>query len=236
MNMDQNNNPKHIAVILDGNRRFAKKQGLKPWLGHKFGADKIKEISKWCRELGIKELTLYAFSIDNFDRSKQEKKVLFSLFEESIKKLKNDKGLDKNGIKVRFIGRLHRFSENIQKGMYEIMERTKNNDNFKLNFAMAYSSKAEITDALKKIIQKLKNKEIKEEYIDEELIKENLYLSSSPDILIRPGGEKRISDFLLWQISYSELFFIDKLWPEFTKQDLIHIIKEFSQRERRFGR
>ena len=234
--MDQNNNPKHIAIILDGNRRFAKKQGLKPWLGHKFGADKIKEISKWCRELGIKELTLYAFSIDNFNRSEQEKKVLFSLFEESIKKLKNDEGLDNNGIKVRFIGRLHMFPENIQKEMYEVMERTKNNDNFKLNFAMAYSSKAEITDALKKIIQKLKNKEIKEEYIDEELIKENLYLSSSPDILIRPGGEKRISDFLLWQISYSELFFIDKLWPEFTKQDLIHIIKEFNQRERRFGR
>ena len=236
MNMDQNNNPKHIAVILDGNRRFAKKQGLKPWLGHKFGADKIKEISKWCQELGIKELTLYAFSIDNFNRSEQEKKVLFSLFEESIKKLKNDEGLDNNGIKVRFIGRLHMFPENIQKEMYEVMERTKNNNNSKLNFAMAYSSKAEITDALKKIIQKLKNKEIKEEYIDEELIKENLYLSSSPDILIRPGGEKRISDFLLWQISYSELFFIDKLWPEFTKQDLIHIIKEFNQRERRFGR
>ena len=236
MNMDQNNNPKHIAIILDGNRRFAKKQGLKPWLGHKFGADKIKEISKWCQELGIKELTLYAFSIDNFNRSEQEKKVLFSLFEESIKKLKNDEGLDNNGIKVRFIGRLHMFPENIQKEMYEVMERTKNNNNSKLNFAMAYSSKAEITDALKKIIQKLKNKEIKEEYIDEELIKENLYLSSSPDILIRPGGEKRISDFLLWQISYSELFFIDKLWPEFTKQDLIHIIKEFNQRERRFGR
>jgi tritrans,polycis-undecaprenyl-diphosphate synthase [geranylgeranyl-diphosphate specific] len=236
MNMDQNNNPKHIAIILDGNRRFAKKQGLKPWLGHKFGADKIKEISKWCQELGIKELTLYAFSIDNFNRSEQEKKVLFSLFEESIKKLKNDEGLDNNGIKVRFIGRLHMFPENIQKEMYEVMERTKNNNNSKLNFAMAYSSKAEITDALKKIIQKLKNKEIKEGYIDEELINENLYLSSSPDILIRPGGEKRISDFLLWQISYSELFFIDKLWPEFTKQDLIHIIKEFNQRERRFGR
>ena len=234
--MDQNNNPKHIAIILDGNRRFAKKQGLKPWLGHKFGADKIKEISKWCQELGIKELTLYAFSIDNFNRSEQEKKVLFSLFEESIKKLKNDEGLDNNGIKVRFIGRLHMFPENIQKEMYEVMERTKNNNNSKLNFAMAYSSKAEITDALKKIIQKLKNKEIKEGYIDEELINENLYLSSSPDILIRPGGEKRISDFLLWQISYSELFFIDKLWPEFTKQDLIHIIKEFNQRERRFGR
>ncbi len=228
--------PKHLAIILDGNRRLAKKLMVKPWKGHEWGAKKVEKLLDWASGLGIKELTLYAFSIDNFDRSKQEKKVLFSLFEESIKKLKNDKGLDKNGIKVRFIGRLHMFPENIQKEMYEVMERTKNNNNSKLNFAMAYSSKAEITDALKKIIQKLKNKEIKEEYIDEELIKENLYLSSSPDILIRPGGEKRISDFLLWQISYSELFFIDKLWPEFTKQDLIHIIKEFSQRERRFGR
>tara|TARA_Y100000310_G_scaffold333732_1_gene411871 strand:+ start:1463 stop:2158 length:696 start_codon:yes stop_codon:yes gene_type:complete len=225
-----------IAIILDGNRRYAKKQGLKPWQGHKFGVDKVKDFLKWCQELGVKELTLYTFSIDNFNRTEQEKKALFLLFEENIKKLKEDERLDKNSIRVRFIGRLQLFPDNIQKEMNEVMEKTKNNDNFKLNFAMAYGGKAEIVDATKKIIQKIKNKEISEEDIDEKLINENLYLTSSPDILIRPGGEKRISDFLIWQSNYAELFFLDKLWPEFTKEDLTAIIEEFKQRERRFGK
>ena len=225
-----------IAIILDGNRRYAKKQSLKPWRGHKFGAEKVKDLLKWCQEVGIKELTLYSFSIDNFNRTEEEKKVLFSLFKGNIKKLKDDERLDKNGIKVRFIGRLQMFPEDIQKEMQEVMEKTKKNDNFKLNFAMAYGGRAEIVDATKKIIKKIKNKEINEEDIDENLINENLYLSSSPDILIRPGGEKRISDFLLFQIAYSEIFFIDKLWPEFTKKDLVDVIEEYKHRERRFGR
>lgn len=233
MNKDNNLS---IAIILDGNRRYAIKKGIKPWQGHKFGAEKIKDILEWCRDLGIKELTLYSFSIDNFNRTEKEKKVLFSLFEENIKKLKNDERLDKNGVKVRFIGRLDMFPGNIQKEMREVMEKTENNNNFKLNFAMAYGGRAEIVDATKKIIQKLKNKEINEEDVNEKLINENLYLSSSPDILIRPGGEKRISDFLIWQSNYAELFFLDKLWPEFTKEDLANIIEEYKQRERRFGR
>ena len=234
--MNLGNNPKSIAIILDGNRRYAKKKGLKPWKGHKFGAEKVRDIIEWCRDLGIKELTLYSFSVDNFDRSESEKKALFLLFGEYLKKLKNDERLDKNGIRVRFIGRLQMFPENIQKEMREVMEKTKNNGKFKLNFAMAYSSKAEITDALKKIIQKIKNKEINEEDIDEKLINENLYLRRAPDILIRPGGEKRISDFLLWQAAYTELIFLDKLWPEFTKEDLIECVEEFKRRERRFGK
>jgi len=233
--MDKGNNLS-VAIVLDGNRRYGKKQGLKPWKGHKFGVDKVKDLLKWCQELGIKELTLYTFSIDNFNRSEQEKKVLFVLFKENIRKLKDDERLDKNGIKVRFIGRLQMFPEDIQKEMYEVMEKTKENNNFKLNFAMAYGGRAEIVDATKKIIKKIKNKEIDEEDIDEQLINENLYLSSSQDILIRPGGEKRISDFLIWQSNYAELFFLDKLWPEFTKEDLVQVIEEFKNRERRFGK
>lgn len=225
-----------IAIILDGNRRYAKKQGLKSWQGHKFGAEKVKDILKWCQELGIKELTLYTFSTDNFNRPEQEKKVLFSLFKENIKNLKNDERLDKDGIQVRFIGRLQLFPKDIQKEMHEVMEKTKDYNNFKLNFAMAYGGRAEIVDATKKIIKKIKNNEINENDIDENLLNENLYLNNSIDILIRPGGEKRISDFLLWQMAYSELFFIDKLWPEFSKEDLINIIDEFKSRERRFGR
>ena len=225
-----------IAIILDGNRRYAKKQGLKSWQGHKFGAEKVKDILKWCQELGIKELTLYTFSTDNFNRPEQEKKVLFSLFKENIKNLKNDERLDKDGIQVRFIGRLQLFPKDIQKEMHEVMEKTKDYNNFKLNFAMAYGGRAEIVDATKKIIKKIKNNEINENDIDENLLNENLYLNNSIDILIRPGGEKRISDFLLWQMAYSELFFIEKLWPEFSKEDLINIINEFKSRERRFGR
>ena len=234
--MSQNNAPLHIAIILDGNRRYAKKLGLSPWEGHKFGAEKIKDILKWCQELGVEELTLYTFSVDNFKRPEAEKKAIFELFMKNISGMKNSKELKKNDVRVRFIGRLEMFPESIQREMHEVMEQTKNNSRFKINFAMAYSGRAEITDAFKKIIQKIKNKEINEKDIAESLINENLYLSSAPDILIRPGGEKRISDFLLWQISYTELFFIDKLWPEFEKEDLIKIIEEFKSRERRFGK
>ena len=233
--MKKAKNPKHIAIILDGNRRYGRKIGLKPWQGHKFGVKKVEDLLRWCNELGIKELTLYSFSMDNFKRSEKEKKILFSLFKKNIERLGNDDRLSKYKIRVNFIGRLYMFSKDIQKDMHYIMEKTRKNKNFKLNFAMAYSGKAEITDSIKKIIQKIKNKKIKVKDVNEKLVSRNLYLTSSPDILIRPGGEKRISDFLLWQSAYSELFFIDKLWPELTKKDLVKVIKEFKQRERRFG-
>lgn len=226
----------HIAIILDGNRRYAKKLGLKPWQGHKFGAEKIKNLLEWCQELGIRELTLYAFSIDNFNRTDKEKKELFGLFERYFKELRKNRKLQENDINVRFIGRLGMFPLGMQKEMRSIMENTKENKKFRLNFAMAYSGKGEIADSVRKIIKKIKDKEIDEKEISEDLINENLYLTSNPDILIRPGGEKRISDFLLWQVSYAELFFLDKLWPEFGKEDLINIINEFKSRERRFGR
>ena len=230
------NNLEHIAIILDGNRRFAKKKGMQPWKGHNFGAKKVEDLLKWCRDLGIKELTLYSFSMDNFKRPEREKKAIFGLFKKNFEKLEKDDRLMKNGIKVRFIGRIEMFPKDIQEGMQRLMEKTRENKRFKVNFAMAYSGKAEITDSVRKIINKIKNKEINMDNINEDLIKNNLYLSSNPDIFIRPGGEKRLSDFLIWQSAYSELFFLDKLWPEFTKQDLVNIIEEFKQRERRFGR
>ncbi len=232
----ENNNSLHVAIILDGNRRYAKKKGLKPWEGHKLGAENVKELLKWCKELNVKELTLYSFSMDNFNRPDNEKEELFELFKKSIKKLKNDGNVDKHGIKVNFIGRLDMFPDDLHKEMKLVMEKTQNNNNFKLNFAVAYSGKSEITDSLKKIIKKLNDKEINGNDIDENLISDNLYLNSNPDILIRTGGEKRISDFLLWQNAYTELFFVDQLWPEFAKQDLINIIDEYKNRERRFGK
>src|SRR3989338_1165145 len=228
-------NPKHIAIILDGNRRYAMRSGLKPWQGHAYGTKKVEELLEWCKDLGIKELTLYSFSSENFKRGKKEVDFLMNLFRKQIKRLKGDKRLQSYKLKVNFIGRLSLFPKDIQKEMEEVMEKTKQNKGFKVNFAMGYGGRAEIVDSIKKIIKKIKNKKINERDIDEKLIAQNLYLQDEPDIVIRPGGEKRVSNFFIWQSYYSEWFFIDKLWPEFTKQDLIEVIDEFKERERRFG-
>ena len=228
--MNQKNNPKHIALVLDGNRRYAKKYGIPKFRGHEKGFNKIKDLLKWCTELGIKEATLYCFSTENFERDKKEIDYLFGLFRKKIGDFKKDRTIHKNKVKISFIGRLSMFPKDMQKSMNEVMESTKDYKNYKLNLALAYGSRNEIVDAFKKIM----SKGIKE--IDENVIKENLYLPDDVDILIRPGGEKRLSNFLLWQNSYAELFFIDKLWPEFTKLDLMKIIREYKKRERRFGR
>jgi tritrans,polycis-undecaprenyl-diphosphate synthase [geranylgeranyl-diphosphate specific] len=227
--MKQNKIPKHIAIILDGNRRYAKKLRIPKFKGHEKGFNKIKELLKWCIGLGIKEVTLYCFSTENFKRNKKEVDYLFDLFRKKIKNFKNDKAIHDNEVKVSFIGRTSMFPEDMQKDMKDVMEATKDYENYKLNLALAYGGRSEIVDAFKRIA----SKGIRE--INEDVIKESLYLPDDVDILIRPGGEKRISNFLLWQSSYSELFFIDKLWPEFTKQDLVDIINEFKKRERRFG-
>lgn len=228
--MSQNNVPKHIAIILDGNRRYSKKVGIPKLKGHEKGYNKINDVLKWCTELGIREVTLYCLSTENFKRSKEEINYLFSLFRSRIGDFKKDRAIHNNQVRISFVGRLSVFPKDMQKSMKEVMEATKDYNNYKLNLALAYGSRSEIVDAFKKIIKK----GIKE--IDERIIQENLYLPDDVDIMIRPGGEKRLSNFLLWQNSYAEFFFIDKLWPEFEKEDLIRIIDEFNQRERSFGR
>ena len=228
--MDQNNAPRHISIILDGNRRYAKKHGMPTLKGHEKGYNKINDVLKWCTELGIKEVTLYCLSTENFKRSKEEVDYLFNLFRSRIGDFKKDKTIHNNKVKISFVGRLSMFPKDMQKSMQEVMEATKDYDKYKLNLALAYGSRSELVDAFKKIIKK----GIKE--IDESIIQENLYVPDDVDILIRPGGEKRLSNFLLWQNSYAELFFLDKLWPEFEKEDLINIIAEFKGRERRFGK
>ncbi len=227
--------PKKIAIVLDGNRRFAKKIGLNPLRGHEFGLKKLEDLFKWCQELGVKELTLYTFSAENFNRTQREIDYLFSLFKNEVEKIKQEKGVFKEGIRFNFIGRINRFPKAIKDSMLDIMEKTKKYNKFIVNFAMAYGGRQEIIDAVKKIAKKVEKGRIKPENINEDTIKQNLYLSSEPDLVIRPGGEKRISNFLIWQSSYSELIFIDKLWPEFTKEDLIKCVEEFNKRERRFG-
>ncbi|MBS3114505.1 di-trans,poly-cis-decaprenylcistransferase [Candidatus Woesearchaeota archaeon] len=225
--------PTHIALVLDGNRRYAKKIGLQPWKGHEFGVKKLEELFKWCIELDIKELTLYCFSTENFRRAKKEVDYLFNLFWKEFEKMKQGRGVFKDKVKVNVIGRTKMFSKKMQEAMIEAMETTKKNEALLVNFAMAYGGRQEITDAFKNIIKN--SKKIKPNQIDEILITKNLYLKSEPDLVIRPGGEKRMSNFLLWQSCYSELFFTDKLWPEFTKKDLIKCIEEFNKRDRRFG-
>ena len=225
----------HIGIILDGNRRYAKKKKIMPWEGHKVGADKVFELLEWGKKLNVSELTLYTFSIENFNRPEKEKKFLFNLFKENMRKLDRGK-LKKDGTRVHFIGRLDMFPEGLYEEMHKLMNDTRDNKDYKINFAMAYGGRAEIVDAVKKISMRVKKGELDETDICEELITSNVYLPDEPDLIIRPGGEKRVSNFLIWQSYYSEWYFTDKLWPEFTKEDFSKAIEEYMIRERRFGR
>ena len=228
--------PKHIAIVLDGNRRYAKKLGLQSLKGHEFGLKKLGDLFKWCQELGIKELTLYTFSTENFSRTKREIDYLFGLFRNEVENIKEKKGVFKEGIRFNFIGRINMFPKAMKKSMLDIMAKTKKYNKFIVNFAMAYGGRQEITDAVRNIAKDVEKGRINPESVNENLITKNLYLKSEPDLVIRPGGEIRTSNFLTWQSVYSELIFLDKLWPEFTKEDLIKCIEEFNKRERRFGK
>ena len=228
--------PKHVAIILDGNRRFAKRLMESPWKGHELGAKKVGRLLRWCADFGIKELTLYAFSIDNFNRPKKEFDFLMSLFMKAFEELKENKEIHENRLKIRFLGRMHMFPEKVSRAASELIEITKNYDDHTINFCMAYGGREEIADATKKIVADVTNGKIKPDQINDETIKNYLYNSHEPDMIIRTGGEKRLSGFLLYQCSYSELFFIEKMWPEFEKEDLKACIDEFKQRNRRFGR
>ena len=234
--MPEKNYPHHIAIILDGNRRFAKRLNLDPWKGHEWGRKKFEKLVDWCKEFNIKELTLYTFSVQNFNRPKKEFNFLMDLFRDAAKKLLKDPRVDEMGMKIRYIGRLEMFPKDIQDLMQEIEEKTKNNNKYFLNFAMGYGGKEEITDAIKSIAQKISSGELKAKDINEKIIEENLYLASEPDLIIRTGGEKRTSNFLMWQSSYSEWIFLDKAWPEFEKEDFKECIEEYSKRERRMGK
>ncbi len=227
--------PTHIAIILDGNRRWAKKNRMKPWKGHEEGVKKVKQLVQWAIELGIKELTLFSFSTDNFKRQKKEVDYLMSIFRKGFEKLRKDPSLKKNGIRVRAIGRLWMFPIAVQKSLQELTDATKNNKKCIVNFALAYGGRQEIVDAARKIAEMVKHNGLEPKEITEELITKNLYLQSEPEIIIRPGGEKRVSNFLIWQGNYSEWFFLEKMWPDFTKNDLKKTIRVFNERQRRFG-
>ncbi|MEK6953322.1 MAG: polyprenyl diphosphate synthase [Nanoarchaeota archaeon] len=229
-------NPQHVGIVLDGNRRFAKKLMLKPWMGHEWGAKKIEAMFDWCKELDIKELTLFTFSVENFNRPKDEFDYLMNLFEREFEKIKDDKRIYENKIKINFIGRLHMFPEKLQEKMRVLMEKTKEHKDFIINLAMAYGGRAEILDAAKRIAEKIEKGELKSGEVDEKVFEENLYMKDKPEMIIRTSGERRTSGFLLWQSDYAEWFFVEKYWPEFEKEDFIKCIEEYKKRDRRFGK
>ena len=232
----KNKNIKHIAIIMDGNRRYAKKNHMPTIWGHEKGAQKLRDVIGWCLDLGIKELTLYTFSMQNFNREEKEVQGLFDLFYKHFDKLKEDKGIFKNKIRVKVAGRKHLFPERLQKAIQEIEDLTKEHDNLIMNFAMAYGGREEIVDAAKRIAEEVKFNDISVEEVDENLFAQKLYLNSDPDIVIRTGGDNRTSNFLPWQTVCSEWFFPDSFWPELSKEEFIGILDNFTNRQRRFGK
>lgn len=221
---------KHIGIILDGNRRYAKKLGLQPWKGHEDGAKKVNELIDEILNLKIRELTLYTFSTENFKRPKVEVDFLMKLFKKGFEELMSKKGYMES-IRIRFIGDKSMFPDDISSMMKSIEEKTNNNSDLILNFAMAYGGRNELVNAIRNIVKK----KIDASDIDEKIVSENLYIKDDVDLIIRTSGEKRTSGFLPWQGVYAELIFIDKLWPDFTKEDLHSCIEEFNNRKRRFG-
>ena len=228
------NLPEHIAIIMDGNRRWAKENNLDTASGHKEGAENLKRIAKFANKIGIKYLTVYAFSTENWKRTKEEVGAIMKLLKFYI--LDFFKSYD-NNIKVRVIGRTDDLPKDIYSEIKKVEEKTKNNTGLVLNIAFNYGGRDEITTATKKIAEKGKNGELNIEDITEELISNNLYTAGQPDpdLLIRTSGEERISNFLTWQISYSEFVFTDKYWPAFSNQDLLETIAIYQKRTRRFG-
>jgi undecaprenyl diphosphate synthase len=223
------NIPHHLGIIIDGNRRWAKEKGLPTFFGHKKGLEKVKKLTEWCLSRGIKILTLFVFSTENWKRSKSEVNYLMNLIKENFDK-KNIEKLNQEGIKIKSIGQREKISKSIQKLIKEAEELTKNNKRMIVNFALSYGGRAEIVESVKNILKK----EISPEKINEDTIKKNLW-TSDVDLIIRTGKEQRISNFLIWQAAYSELYFSPKYWPDFTEKDLDKALSDYNRRQRRFG-
>ncbi|MEM2394351.1 MAG: polyprenyl diphosphate synthase [Candidatus Bathyarchaeia archaeon] len=231
--------PEHIAIILDGNRRWASEKDLAPWLGHRKGAEKVEQLLDWCLKLGVKVVTLYAFSTENFRRSQKEVDEIMRIANEELQKILKDERLHKNKVHVKVIGRKHLLPENIQRLIEEVERATQNYNEHFLNIAFAYGGRAEIVDAARRIAVKVQRGELKPEDVDESLFEKHLYTShlpkQDPDLIIRTSGEERLSGFLLWQSAYSELCFLDVYWPDFRFIDLLRAVRTFQKRKRRFG-
>ena len=234
--IDTNKLPNHLAVIMDGNGRWAKQKGMFRSLGHENGTKAVREIVEACAEINIPYLTLYAFSTENWNRPKLEVELLMKLLVSSLKK--EIKTLHDNNIKLNAIGNLEALPKKAQRELKDVIDKTKSNTRMTLTLALSYGSREEITKTIKEISHKVKNNLISPENIDETVINNHLYTQNLPDVdlLIRTSGEQRISNFLLWQIAYAELYFTDTLWPDYRKNHLFEAILNYQNRERRFGK
>ena len=229
----------HIAIILDGNRRWASGNDLNPWLGHKKGAETVEQLLEWCDKLNVKIVTLYTFSTENFRRSPQEVEEIMRIAEEKFRKLLTNERIHRNKVHVNVIGRVNLLPEKLQQLIADVEKATANYDGQFLNFAFAYGGRAEIVDAAKIIAEKVKNGELDVGDVDESTFEKYLYTShmpkQDPDLILRTSGEERLSGFLLWQSAYSELCFLDVFWPDFRLIDLLRTIRTFQKRKRRYG-
>lgn len=227
--------PVHIAVIMDGNRRWAAKRGLPKVMGYREGAYTLKRIVRACNDIGVKYLTAYAFSTENWARPKEEVEYIMSLLLEFLKNADNE--IAGQNIRIRVIGDIHGLSEDIKAEIAALTEKTRKNEGLTLVIALNYGSRNEITDAVKRIARDVKRNAIKPEDISEQLISSYLYTSGmpDPDLIIRSSGESRLSNFLLWQSSYAEFWYSDTLWPDFSKKELLQAIDDYMKRNRRYG-
>lgn len=234
--IDKNNLPTHLAIIMDGNGRWAKQQGKLRAFGHENGTKTVKKTVEACAKLGIKFLTLYTFSTENWNRPKIEVDILMKLLISALKK--ELKTLQSNNIRLNTIGNIDTLPSGVKKELLDVMEQTKDNTAMTLTLALSYGSRDEIINAVKKITEKVKNNIISIDTIDESIINQHLYTQNMPDVdlVIRTSGEHRISNFLLWQIAYAEFYFTDVLWPDFKEAHLHEAILSYQKRERRFGK
>ena len=235
MEFNEENMPKHIAIIMDGNRRWARVQGKPASFGHKAGAKTLENIVRYANKIGLKYITVYAFSTENWKRTEEEVKALMLLLQSYLDDY--SKRADSENIKVKVLGDITALSQGMQKSIINCMEITKNNTGITFNIALNYGGRDEIVRAVKKIAQKVEYKELKVEDINEDMISQNLYTAGEPDpdLVIRTSGEIRLSNFLPWQVVYSEFLFVDKNWPDFSEADLDEAIIEYQKRTRKFG-
>ena len=236
--LDPDRMPRHVAIIMDGNRRYSRIQGdMEVIKGHEVGVDTLEKVLDWSIDLGIEIVTAYAFSTENFNRPKEEVEGLMNLFVKNFKRIVSHEKIHKNKVRVKVVGRIELLPDSVREAILEAEEATKDYDERLFNLAIGYDGRLEIVDAIKKIYKQVEDGEISIDDIDEELVSKNLYTAGleDPSLIIRTSGEERLSGFLLWQSSYSELYFCDSLWPELRKVDYLRAIRDYQERDRRFG-
>jgi len=230
--------PEHVAIIMDGNRRFAESIGLGTTAGHEKGKDKLEEVLDWCLEAGVKILTVYAFSTENFSRDTEEVRHIMRLFTENFRRAGDEERVHKNQIRISVLGRRDMLPKEVVESIEYCEARTKDYGRYKLNLAIAYGGREEILDAIKGLVRDAKDGKLRPEDVDERFFSKRLWTKDlpDPDLVLRTSGEERISNFLLWQLAYSELYFVDVYWPGFRKIDFLRAIRSYQMRQRRFGK